>query len=240
MLTATGRECKSSNKGDPWDAVPKCTNVNETQSYSDAYCYDYFGKILEIIHNTSNYSFKKKFTGNNKLKSLHVDERTLNYKYDENGNVTLESESRHFVWDHRDRLNAFYVRDTDRKSSLIAYYLYDSSGIRVKKKIQRLHSQHTEITVNIDVIFEHHILSAAENTKEYNLIHVMDNEKRIAIIRIGNLFSDKDIPSTQYQHGDHLGSVNLITSNTGSVMGRPRLVDFLTVHMDSRVKKDRL
>src|SRR5207302_6362003 len=89
-----------------------------------------------------------------------------------------------------------------------AHYLYDAGGQRVVKLVRKQGGDY-EVTVYIDGIFEYHRWKnvGQPTTKQNNRLHVMDNQSRIAIWRIGD--SDDQQPDVQYHLGDHLGSSNV-------------------------------
>ena len=143
------------------------------------------------------------------------------HQYDPNGNLTRENGARFFEWDHSDRMRAFRVGNEEGTSnSVYAHYLYDASGQRVKKLVRK-GANHFEITVYIDGIFEHHFETTSGSTKENNSLHVMDNQSRIALVRIGNAFDANDrTPAVQYHLGDHLGSCNVVIDDSGTLVNR--------------------
>src|SRR2546429_5136184 len=89
--------------------------------------------------------------------------------------------------------------------SLHAHYLYDGSGQRLKKLVRKQGGQF-EVTVYIDGLFEYQRSVKSGATNENNTLHVMDNQKRNALVRIGNPFPGDNTPPVKYHLGDHLGS----------------------------------
>ena len=78
-----------------------------------------------------------------------------------------------------------------------AHYLYDSEGQRVKKIVRK--SGQVEVTVYIDGMFEYQRVISASLTQQNNTLHVMDNQSRIAEVRVGKPFreryySDGEVP----------------------------------------------
>ena len=48
-------------------------------------------------------------------------------------------------------------------------------------------------------------------TRENNTLHVMDNQSRIALVRVGAPLDARDAsPQVQYHFGDHLGSSHVV------------------------------
>jgi len=141
------------------------------------------------------------------------------HSYDACGNLISETTSRRFEWDHSDRLRAFRIQSSRGAASVQAQYLYDASGQRVKKLVLKQDGA-VESTVYVSGIFEHHSWingpSAAENIK----LHVMDNQQRIAMVRVGTAHPSDPSPAVQFHLGDHLGSSSLVIDDAGNWINR--------------------
>ncbi|MCQ3976647.1 MAG: hypothetical protein DPW09_24710 [Anaerolineae bacterium] len=223
LLSATGRECDRPPET-PWDSGPRCADLTRTRPYTESYRYDPAGNMLELRHQANGVSFTRRFElapGGNRLATVTVGSMAYPYTYDANGNVTGETSSRHFKWDHSDRLCRFRVQPEGTTPSVDAYYLYDSAGQRVKKLVRSQGGQ-TESTVYIDDLFEHH----RQNGQQNNSLHVMDNQKRIALVRVGVPFPGDRSPAEQYRLGDHLGSRNLVVDRTSSWINREEFTPY--------------
>ena len=120
----------------------------------------------------------------------------FDYNHDANGNLLGETASRHFEWDHSDRMRVFRTQTGSAEPSVHAHYLYDGGGQRVKKLVRKQGGQFAT-TVYIDGIFEHHRTVQGGATRENNTLHVMDDETRIAVIRVGAPFPDDSTPAVQ-------------------------------------------
>jgi RHS repeat-associated protein len=143
--------------------------------------------------------------------------------YDENGNMVREQGARHFEWDYADRMKVFRNQVGTSKPTTYALYLYDAGGQRVKKLVWTGSGYRT--TTYLGAAFEHHAgydkLDGSGKT-ENNTLHVMDDESRIALVRIGAAFKEdgaKDHP-VQYHLGDHLGSSGVVVSGGGVWINR--------------------
>ncbi|HKE57533.1 MAG TPA: SpvB/TcaC N-terminal domain-containing protein, partial [Pyrinomonadaceae bacterium] len=206
LLAANGRECDVPPEL-PWDDTPRCTDLTRTRAYSETYRYDDVGNLTQLSH-TANRIFA--FVPNsNRLATLTIGQTAFAYTYDANGNLISETSSRHFEWDHSDRLRAYRTQVDQAEPSVHAQYLYDSAGQRVKKLVRRQGGQ-VETTTYLEGIFEHHRIVQGGVTQENNSLHVMDNQSRIALVQIGQPFPDDSSPMVKYQLGDHLGSSNVV------------------------------
>lgn len=141
-----------------------------------------------------------------KLQKTVIGATTMAYRHDASGQLEAENTSRSFASDHAGRLSRFTVRAGAGPASVVARYLYDASGQRVKKLVRKAGGD--ESTVYIDGLFEHLRSGGAEQC----VLHIMDDERRIAVMKIGAPLpgdgaSDKPV---QYHLGDHLDSSDLV------------------------------
>ena len=221
LSAATGRECDLPPEL-PWDAGPRGTDLTKTRGYREHYRYDDAGNMTELKHLANGSGFTRSFEivgENNRLKSMTIASdlpasTQYAYAYDANGNMTLETTSRHFEWDHADRMKAFRTQTEASEPSVHAHYLYDSAGQRVKKLVRKQGGQR-EVTIYVDGLFEHQRIVQGDTIQENNSLHVLDNQSRVAIVRKGPSHPDDTGPAVQYHLGDHLGSSTLIVSESG-------------------------
>ena len=229
LLSATGRECDKSPETPPWvDAAPRCTDLTRTRSYTQRYEYDAMGNVLQLQHQNNDSGFNRKFeivAGNNQLANMTVartsTETNHSYTYDVNGNLIQENSSRYFEWDHSDQMKVYRTQTGNAEPSVHAHYLYDAGGQRVKKLVRKQGGE-IEVTVYIDGVFEERRLGGLVN----NVLHVMDNTSRIALVRVGNPFPDDNTPAVKYQLGDHLGSSNVVISGSGDWVNREEFTPY--------------
>ena len=89
---------------------------------------------------------------------------------------------------------------------------YDASGNRIKKLTWKPIANYDSISY-IDGVFEYR----TDGTDKQNLLHIMDDTSRIAMVRLGDNFSDST-PVIQYNLEDHLGSsVVLLETNAANI-----------------------
>ena len=218
LLTATGRECDAPPAGAPWTDAPRCSDPTRTRAYTETYRYDAVGSMLGLVHR-SDGGFTRDFTldsTSNRLTSLRIGASTYRYTYDANGNLRTETTSRHFDFDHADRLVAFATQTAGAEPSIHAQYLYDAGGDRVKKLVRKQGGQ-VEVTHYLGDVFEHRRWPGAG---ENNRVHVLDGSRRIAIVRIGEPEPGDAAPAARYQLGDHLASSNVVVDGNGNLVNR--------------------
>jgi RHS repeat-associated protein len=138
--------------------------------------------------------------------------------------MTDENTTRHFEWDHSDRMKVF--RDQTNAAgaegegelaepTVYAHYLYDSAGVRTKKLVRKQGGR-VEVTEYIDGVFEFQRIAGVAN----NLVHIMDDHARIATVRVGDALQSDTLPPLTYQLGDHLGNSNIVVSDKGDFINR--------------------
>jgi RHS repeat-associated protein len=236
LVSASGRESRNLSRPTPWHDDSERSGFNETNHgtpnqanapdltnlYREAYSYDPAGNLLRLNHMTSVSSFVRQFSlvpGNNRLRSLTVGATEFAYTYDANGNMTDETASRQFSWNHNDQSKAFRVQAGASEPSLQALYLYDAAGMRVKKLIRRQGGQ-LESAVYIGDIFEHHRWQSSSGSGQNNFLQVMDDRQRVALLRVGQAHPQDRGPSVQYTLADHLGSSGVVVDQQGGFINR--------------------
>jgi RHS repeat-associated protein len=224
------------------DNAPSLTTI-----YNDTYAYDPVGNMLSLSHSNNGTAWTRQFgiggftpqqweqqwpvhlnnaiswddAPGNQL--THVCDNSpaapQTHFFDANGNLTSETTSRHFEWDHSDRMRVFRTQTDNTEPSLYAQYLYDAGGQRIKKLIRRQGGD-VETTVYVDGLFEHSHWNEAGAAQQNNRLHVMDDNNRIAMVRVGDVRSDDKTPAVQFHFGDHLGSSMVIADDAGTWVNR--------------------
>jgi RHS repeat-associated protein len=233
LRTATGREAQAPPPGDPWTDRPRGTDVTAAQAYTETYGYDGVGNLLALDHAATG-GFSRAFTvgPGNRPQRMVSGSTTVEYTTDANGNVTGEATSRHFAWDHADRLRAYATQVAGAEPSVHAQYLYDSTGQRVKKFVRRQGGA-VEVTHYVDEWFEHHRWAGAEN----NHLHVFDDHQRVALVRVGPAHPDDGGPAVAVHLGDHLGSSTVVLDGTGTVTNREEYTPYGETSFGSYTRK---
>jgi RHS repeat-associated protein len=244
LLSATGREYQAPPPGDPWIDLPHGTDITKAQAYTESYQYDPAGNLLTLNH-ASTGGFSRTFTmapGNNRLTRMAVGTTPYDYTSDANGNLTGETTSRHFAWNHADQLKAFATQTAGAQPSIHAQYLYDASGQRVKKLVRRQGGA-VEVTHYLGKTFEHHRWTpAASGTPgsaagENNHVHVLDEQQRIAIARIGAAHPDDRGPAVAFHLPDHVDSSVAVLDENGTLTNREEYTPYGETSFGSYTRK---
>jgi RHS repeat-associated protein len=188
-----------------------------TEGYIETFEYDPVGNMLRLHYQANSGQWARRFgmggqtpdqwadANSNRLTSLVNGPDTLQYQFDANGNLIQQNTEKQHAWDHADRMIGFQVQPTaSNPSSIEARYLYGADGMRVKKWVRNQQRQvHT--STYIDGLFEHHCWQK-DGGGQNNALHVMDDQSRIAIVRVGLRHPEDGGERVQYHLGDHLGS----------------------------------
>ncbi|MDI2127062.1 SpvB/TcaC N-terminal domain-containing protein [Yinghuangia seranimata] len=226
LVTATGREAAAAPAGDPWADTPRGADPTLTQPYTERYDYDAAGTLVRLSHSGS-ATFTRQFTvsaASSRQTRATIGTLAYDFAYDDNGNLTGEAASRRLAWTHDDRLKAFATQTAGAEPSLHAQYFYDHDGRRTKKLVRKQGGTY-EVVHYVDGLFEHHRwtgIAAGAN----NHVHVMDEHRRIALVRTGPAHPDERGPAVAYHLPDHLGSANVVVDGGGSATNREEFTPY--------------
>ena len=117
-----------------------------------------------------------------------------------------------------------------------AQYLYDAAGQRVKKLVRKQGGAGRGHPLPRR-LFEHHRWGPPSNPAENNHVHVMDDQQRIALVRVGPAHPDDRGPAVQFHLGDHLGSSNVVVDDTGALTNREEFTPYGETSFGSFARK---
>jgi RHS repeat-associated protein len=237
LLTAIGREHQAPPSGDPWIDLPRGTDITKTQPYLERYRYDAVGNMLTLGHGGA-AGFTRTFTiatDSNRLSRMTIGTTPYDYTFDANGNLIAETTTRHFTWNHADQLKSFATQTAGAEPSVHAQYLYDATGMRVKKLVRRQGGA-VEVTHYLDEIFEHHRWSGS-TAGENNHLHIMHDQRRIALVRTGIPHPDDRGPAIAFHLVDHLASSTVVIDGFGTFTNREEYTPYGETSFGSFAKK---
>ncbi|MFZ3573375.1 SpvB/TcaC N-terminal domain-containing protein [Streptomyces sp. BH097] len=204
--------------------------------YEETYVYDAAGNLDRLTHrgtDPAHAGWTRDFTyaePNNRLSSSTLTGVTGSetYHYDDHGNMLEMPHLAVMRWNHRDQLRstAHDAGPTDG-SPEATYYVYDSTGQRVRKVTEKQRADASDPPVPMK---ERVYLGGVELYREYNgdgtattlergALHVMDDTGRIALVEHRVKGTD-DSPAelTRYQLTNHLGSATVELAEDGEVI----------------------
>jgi RHS repeat-associated protein len=234
LITASGREHigQASQPQTSWDDAFRVhlLHPNDGQAmrrYAQQYQYDEVGNILHLIHQANNGNWTRDYHFNepsliepakqsNRLSGTAVGNTAETYTYDAHGNMTSMPHLALMAWDFKDRL-----QQVDLGGGGTAWYLYDASGERVRKVVQRQNGirQKERVYLGSFEKYREYDGTGETVTLERETLHVMDGERRIALVE--NHFRGNDASPAQlarYQLGNHLSSASLELDDVGHVI----------------------
>jgi RHS repeat-associated protein len=242
LVSATGRECAGADTSPPWADGPRCgfgsgghgtpdqdNAPSMTAPYRQTYRYDAGDNLTRLGHNGGAGAAVRVFAtaaGSNRLSTLSLGDSRIEYRHDGAGNLVQETNSRHFEWDHADRMKAFRIQAGDAEPSVHTQYLYASDGQRVKKLVRRQGGA-IETTTYVAGVFErHHRRPPRGAGSASTIVHVGDGEQRVMEARHGEPHPDDRGPAVRYMLADHLGSVSVALDDSGSFVNREEWAPF--------------
>jgi RHS repeat-associated protein len=244
LLQATGREQQTSAGNSDLDVpLPRPTaQVNDTQAlqnYTENYTYDDAGNLTQtqhvannnnwtrqmIVSDTSNRAVISTINGNSTPTPQEVDQY-----FDLRGNQLNTGQINPLAWNYRDNIGSSTTIERISGKNDAEYYVYDSSGQRVRKVSEQYGNGGTTVTVNETLYLGNleirRTLSGTDPakatvTQEYHALRVMD-DTRCILTRdhwvVGYPPSGFTNPTLLYHLEDLLGSYTVETDAQGNVV----------------------
>ena len=202
-------------------------------NYTERYEYDAVGNILRMIHEAGAAgSWRRRYgyaADSNRLlrTSLPGDADdgpySARYSYDAHGNMTSMPHLPLMEWDFKDQLHAARQQVvTEGGSGETAYYVYDSSGERAHKVIERAGGSVKEERFYLGGFEIYRERSNGRVTLERETLHIMDDQRRIALVETKTIDADAPpftlVSLIRYQLGNHLSSASLELDGAGEII----------------------
>jgi RHS repeat-associated protein len=213
-----------------WDDTPRMNQPQPTEgqamrNYTESYSYDGVGNLIQLLHQAVNGTWSRTFfydephasPTNNHLTSSKVGLTTESFTFDPHGNVTSMSHLPMIGWDFLDQLQTL-----DLGGGGTVYYVYDSSGQRVRKVIERQGGViEQRIYLGAFEIFEKTSNGAVVQKTE--TVHILDGSRKLAIVEtrlIDSAVAAASLPSTveRYQFTNQIGCTCLELDETAQLI----------------------
>jgi RHS repeat-associated protein len=225
LVSATGREHAGQNA--PVSELDQFrtglahqADAAKMQNYRQEYEYDAAGNLTVMAHNAGAGSFTNKWTRqftpvatSNRLATSDVGSASLAYDYDAHGNLNALPWIATLGWDVEDRF-----RHADLGGGGNAHYTYDASGNRARKVLVRIGGPDDE-RLYLGPLEVFRSSRAGGVTLERQTLHVMDGERRLAIVD-SRVVGNDGTPATlvRYQYANHLGTAALELDDQAQVI----------------------
>jgi len=191
-------------------------NGQAIHNYTETYAYDKNGNITLINHFGNAGSWTRNQTCNtpesNKILTSKAgcnDENEFQFRHGANGNILSMPHLPEMKWDYANRLTSVELNIKTDVINDRVFYNYDAAGQRVRKVIEHGDSR-VEERLYIGGYEIYRKYSGENITFKRSTIHVMDDQKRIALIekKIEDMNHVDDGPDLRirYQLENHQGS----------------------------------
>jgi RHS repeat-associated protein len=246
LIAADGREHigQVTTPQPTWDDkfrvnLPHPNEGQAMRRYAEAYEYDAVGNIEQIIHylgslfNSTDpagsvawkrsyaYDEPNEISQNNRLTSTTIGTTATGtiyeqYTYDEHGNMTAMPHLAEINWDFKDQLQR-----ADLGGGGTAYYVYNTTGQRVRKVIERQNNtrQKERFYLGGFEVYREYDGSGETVSLERETLHITDNKE--TIVFVDTRTQGNDDSSTQllrFQFSNHLGSAALELDEQGAII----------------------
>jgi RHS repeat-associated protein len=252
LIQATGREHLGQTGGMPQSPtlisnndVPKMNlphpgNGNAMGTYAEYYDYDPVGNIIKLVHcgtDPSHPGWTRSFVYNersliqaelmnNRLSRTSIGPVSENYTYDIHGNVTSMPHLPFMQWNYWDRLQATSKQRINGGMPQTTYYVYDTSGQRVRKVTEREAAigqsptrKEERIYINDFEVYRKYSGNGTKVKLERQTLHIMDDTRRIALVETRTHGEDDSQERViRYQLSNHLGSSSLELDEVGRII----------------------
>lgn len=238
LIAADGRE-HAGRPGEPettFDDAPRMnfpvpSDGHALDRYREHYQYDGVGNILKLLHTAPGGNWSRLYQygsgqlnpENNRLAVTIAGQLTERYAHDADGNMTRMPHLPLMEWDFKDQLHATCAQVAVHGHGETTYYVYNSSGERVRKVTERgsgsrLHERiyfgGYEIYRNYDSVG---ILKLERET-----LHVADDKRVIVLVETKThaheYAVELPLPRIRHQLDNHLGSAVLEADYEGAII----------------------
>ncbi|GFZ99433.1 hypothetical protein CYANOKiyG1_10910 [Okeania sp. KiyG1] len=240
LIEATGREHSAlsaeaerwGNFEEEWFVTPaNINNGQAVQNYTRHYEYDHGENLCDISHHGATPRTRGLVVSNGSNRAVEQDTLSsitpddVDGYFDANGNQAQLEGLREISWNYRDHIASVMIIDREDGEPDAEYYVYDSSGSRIRKVTERYGSggtmTHIEEVIYLGGV---EIRRTSQNgdiediKEERHCLRVMDDTTCIAIRNqwtLGKPPGEVTNPQVRYQLDNHLGSATMEVDDEG-------------------------
>jgi RHS repeat-associated protein len=222
LIAATGRENigQVSQPQTGWEDVPRMnqplpTDGQAMRNYVESYAYDAVGNFLEMVHQAASGNWTRTYAydepnatpASNRLTSTTIGTLKESYSYDGDGNMIQMPHLPQMTWDFKDQLASTERQVVNNAPGETTFYVYDSSGKRVRKVTQAGGGAKTKERIYLGGYEVYCEYSGGSVTLERQTLHVMDDKRLVAMAETETTSGAATV--LRYQFDNHLGSAAL-------------------------------
>ena len=232
LILAKGREHigQLTSPQRDWDDSPRMNQPlpgdgQAMRNYSESYSYDAVGNITQVAHQATNGNWTRTYAydepnvpyTNNRLTSSKVGALTEIYQYNALGDLTSMLHLASMDRDFKGQLHS-----VDLGGGGTAYYIYDASGRRIRKVVERQGGL-VEERVYFGTFEIYRKTLNGTVTLERETLHLTDDKERLAMIEtktVDSIAAPGTLPAsvTRYQFVNHLGSALLELDENAAII----------------------
>jgi RHS repeat-associated protein len=250
LTAATGREhalqsafrfipVDGNYRDHPFSGASTPGDPQSLETYTESYEYDAVGNFLRAAHRaphnnwTRRYGYEETSLVEPHQRSNRLSHTQLGpdnhlprepYLHDAHGNIVQMPHLPMMRWDFLDRLAASSRQIVNCGTPEITYYVYDSSGARVRKVTERANGNRKSERFYVGgfELFREFMADSDQPVLERETLHVMDDQQRVAIVE--TLTVDRDdpllsnLPLQRFQLANHLGSASIELDEAASLI----------------------
>lgn len=224
LVEATGREHSGQlsvgagdNWADDWCRLQLQPDAPmQLREYRQKYQYDMAGNMLEQQHIAGTGSWTRTFDYDklsNRLLKTHIGNQSYAYQYTGHGSMQQLPHLSVMEWNCKEELY-----HTGLGGGGHAWYVYDSSGNRIRKVIERPDGSREE-RIYLGAFELYRKIGKDNVTLERQTLHIMDDRQRIAMVETRTAGKDDaPVQLQRYQYSNHLQTASLELDETGRII----------------------
>jgi RHS repeat-associated protein len=189
----------------------------QLRNYTQKYFYDGVGNILQMQHiTTGTASWTRTYqynAANNQVVNTKTGGQNYSYTYNVHGSMSTMPQLQGIDWNFREEM-----QHAGLGGGGDAYYVYDSSGQRIRKVIVKQGNKTAE-RIYLGGVEIYRERTGSTITLERSTLHIMDDQQRIAMVDTRTKGNDGTMAQLiRYQYSNHLGSACLELDDAAKII----------------------
>lgn len=201
---------------------PNANDANALQNYIQLFTYDVVGN-MQLMRNINSWGRSLTYSAtNNQLQTETINNEAgspFNYTYDVHGNMLAMPHLPLMDWNCKDQLEHIGITASDENNfSVQAWYVYDASGQRTRKVVEKNNITEERIYLGGFDIFRRRTNGTLDLQRE--TLHIMDDKQSVAMIDTPVIkpANSNEVQVTRYQYSNHLGTATLELDDVAAII----------------------